>query len=478
MKCAEAEALFVDAGDERLELSQEVRLAGHLDGCTGCRERAATWRRLVPGMRGFAPEAPDAMRIRRMQIEIERRLAPAARGARGPREQWVRWSAALVLASAAALAVVWVRRPAEKQNSPVASGYGVVAGVDGELTVEGRRIAAETHLSADSHLALAAGHADLKLGRSAHVRLSGPARLGLEGTPTAIAVRLGSGQVDAEVAHRDPGETFAVVTSELRVEVRGTHFSVGAAPGKSWVRVDEGRVEVTLASGEHRFVSTGETLASSPPEEAPPPATEASEAGAPSEAPSPEPEEAAASSSPRCSEMRRLCESTALAVRESMRAGNQARALRQLGAVAGKLRAAHASPACGRVGVSACQDELGYLRAEALRGAGRRDAAIAAYRRLGGRAQPAAMRQNAFYAAAELEARRGHSARARADYQRALAAAPRGALAGESMLGAMDSAEALGDHAAAASLARRYLGGFPGGLGAVRARRIAGAEPP
>jgi tetratricopeptide (TPR) repeat protein len=176
--------------------------------------------------------------------------------------------------------------------------------------------------------------------------------------------------------------------------------------------------------------------------------------------------------------MRRLCESTALAARESMRAGDQGRALRQLGAVAGQLRAAHASPTCSRAGVAACQDELGYLRAEALRGAGRVAAAIAAYRRLGGRARPAVMRQNALYAAAELEARRGHAARARADYQRALAAAPRGALAGESMLGAMDSAEALGEHVAAASLARRYLAGFPAGLGAARARRIAGAERP
>jgi FecR-like protein len=477
MKCVEAEALFVDAGDGRLELSQEVRLAGHLDGCTGCRARAATWRSLVPGMRGFAPEAPDAMRIRRMQIEIERRLAPAARGARGSRERWVRWSAALVFASAAALALVWIRRPVGKPNAQAAPGYGVVAQVDGVLTVEGRRIAGEAHLAAGSHVALAAGHADLKLGRNARVRLSGPARMGLEGTPAALALRLDSGQVDAEVAHREPGETFAVITSELRVEVRGTHFSVGAAAGKSWVRVDEGRVEVTLASGEHRFVSTGETLASPPP-------TEAANTGTPGEEPAPEESPAPASApGPRespaaCSEIRRLCESTALAARESMRAGNQGRALRQLGAVAGRLRAAHASPSCSRAGVAACQDELGYLRAEALRGAGQVGAAIAAYRRLGGRAQPAAMRQNALYAAAELEARRGHAARARADYKRALAAAPRGALAGESMLGAMDSAEALGDHAAAASLARRYLAGFPAGLGAARARRIAGAERP
>jgi tetratricopeptide (TPR) repeat protein len=481
MKCAEAEALFVDAGDGRLDLSQEVRLAGHLDGCSGCRERAVVWRRLVPGMRGLAPEAPDAMRVRRMQIEIERRLAPVVRAPHGSRERWVRWSAALVFASAAALAVLWIRRPADKRIAQAETGYGVVAHIDGELTAEGRRLAPDSHLGADSHLALAAGRADLKLGRNAQVRLLGPARLGLEGTAKAIALRLLSGQVDAEVAHREADETFAVITPELRVEVRGTHFTVGAASGKSWVRVDEGRVEVTLASGEHRFVSTGETLASPSP---PAPATEASNVGAPSETPVPEENSPpAAPPSPRespaaCLEARRLCETTALAARESMRAGDQGRALRQLGAVAGPLRAAHAKSACGSAGVAACEDELGYLRAEALRGAGQIDGAIAAYQRLGGRAEPAPMRQNALYAAAELEARHGQTARARADYERALAVAPRGALAGESMLGAMDSAAALGDHAHAASLARRYLAAFPAGLGAARARRIAGGQRP
>ncbi len=455
MKCAEAEALFVDAGDERLELSQEVRLAGHLDGCAGCRERAATWRRLVPGMRGFAPQAPDAMRIRRMQIEIERRLAPAARARALVRASGGRAGRpALVFASAAALAVLWVRRPAQKQHSPVARGYGVVAQVDGELTVEGRRIATETHLTADSHLALAAGHADLKLGRSAHVRLSGPARLGLEGTPTAIALRLDSGQVDAEVAHRDPGETFAVVTSELRVEVRGTHFVVGAAPGKSWVRVDEGRVEVTLASGEHRFVSTGETLASPPPEEeAPPRRRRRREASAPSEAPSPEPEEASPASpleSPAaCSEMRkRLCQSDRAlpCATACLRAGNQARALRRWCSVAGaKLRAAHrpARPAVAP-GSARVEAELGYLRAEALRGAGHPD------RRGNRRLPPARWPGAAVGHAPERALRRGRARSA----ERAIRARPRRLpasaggrrraarrSAGESMLGAMDSAE-------------------------------------
>jgi len=42
----------------------------------------------------------------------------------------------------------------------------------------------------------------------------------------------------------------------------------------------------------------------------------------------------------------------------------------------------------------------------------------------------------------------------------------------------MNSAAALGDHAGAASLARRYLASFPAGLGAARARRIADGPHP
>jgi len=481
MKCVEAEALFVDAGDGRLDLSQEVRLAGHLDGCTGCRERAVMWRRLVPGMRGLAPDAPDAMRSRRMQIEIERRLAPVARGAHGSRERWVRWSAALVFASAAALALLWIRRPAAPGAE---AAYAVVARIDGALTVEGRPLDVASPVAGETRLALAGGgHADLKLARGADLKIAGPARVVLGGTPKAVAIRLESGDVTAEVAHRAPDETFAVVTPDLRVEVRGTRFSVVVSPGKSSVHVDEGRVEVALAGGEHRMVSTGETLAWPPTATATPTPTEATNA-APDVPPVPaENPSAATSASPRespaaCLEARRLCETTARAVRESMRAGKQGRALHQLSAVTSPLRAAHAKTACGRAGIAACEDELGYLRAEALRGAGQIDGAIAAYQRLGGRAEPAAMRQNALYAAAELEARHGQTARARADYERALSVAPRGALAGESMLGAMDTAAALGDHAAAAALARRYLAAFPAGIGAARARRVAAGQRP
>jgi tetratricopeptide (TPR) repeat protein len=157
-----------------------------------------------------------------------------------------------------------------------------------------------------------------------------------------------------------------------------------------------------------------------------------------------------------------------------MRAGDAARALRLVeGAMAARLDCVDTS-----AGASSCHDELRYLRAEALREDGRFDAAVAAYKALDHRGAPAAMRQNAFYAAAQLEQRLGRPTAARADFERALAAAPAGALREEALLGALDSATAAGEAGRASELARRYLEAFPAGLGATRARALATPSSP
>ena len=88
------------------------------------------------------------------------------------------------------------------------------------------------------------------------------------------------------------------------------------------------------------------------------------------------------------------------------------------------------------------------------------------------------MRQNALYAAAQIERRQGHLAAAAADFERALAAAPRGALHEEALVGAMESARAAGDTARARALAARYLEEFPRGLVAPAARKLVGDGHP
>jgi ferric-dicitrate binding protein FerR (iron transport regulator) len=449
--CVEIEAQLINAADGRLDPAASVRFHAHLEGCAACRERAALWRALTPAMRAAVPASPDAMATRRMQIEIERRMARQV--APAPARRWVTISAAGGLLAAAAFAALWLRPHAPPPPSPV--GYATLAHVAGGLSVGDRPTAAGSRVAVGAPLSLAPGASvELALDGGATLRLKGPARLALEGQTGAVAVRLASGRVEAAVAHRQPGQTFAVVTPDLRVEVRGTTFSVAKGPTGSRVEVSEGRVLVSFADGRSTFVAAGGSLDTAVHDEP---------------APAPPPGEGPPAA---CSEIARACQATTRAARASMRSRDAGHALRLI--ADGSRNAGEAT--CGR-DVVACQDELGYLRAEALNLRGQVAEAVAAYHALDKRGAPPAMRQNALYAAAQLERRQGRTAEARTDYERALAAAPRGALHEEALLGAMESAEAAGDAARAGALAGQYLDEFPNGRAASAARRLADARP-
>jgi hypothetical protein len=77
-------------------------------------------------------------------------------------------------------------------------------------------------------------------------------------------IRLDSGEICAEIAHRNLAEEgpLAVVAPQFKVVVVGTHFCVKAEPGLSTVSVTEGRVRVEHASGASAFVGAHETLRS------------------------------------------------------------------------------------------------------------------------------------------------------------------------------------------------------------------------
>jgi TolA-binding protein len=158
-----------------------------------------------------------------------------------------------------------------------------------------------------------------------------------------------------------------------------------------------------------------------------------------------------------------------------MREGGSERALRLIGEARREMRGAGAR--C-EASTAPCEDELRYLNAETLNQAGRLDDAAAAFRALDRRGAPGAMRQNALFAAAQIERRQGRMAAAAAGFERALAAAPRGALYEDALVGAMESARAAGEGARARALAARYLQEFPRGLAAPSARRIAGDGAP
>jgi outer membrane protein assembly factor BamD (BamD/ComL family) len=100
--------------------------------------------------------------------------------------------------------------------------------------------------------------------------------------------------------------------------------------------------------------------------------------------------------------------------------------------------------------------------------------AITAYRSLDRPGAPPAMRQNALFAAAELELRAGRKKAALRDFEAAIVASPEGALREDAMARAMDTAQAAGAMARAERAARRYLSSFPDGNAAGRARQILG----
>jgi hypothetical protein len=84
----------------------------------------------------------------------------------------------------------------------------------------------------------------------------------LEGETSEI--RLDSGEICAEIAHRNLAEEgpLAVIAPQFKVIVVGTHFCVKAQGGLSTVSVSEGRVRVEHVSGTSAFVGAHETLRS------------------------------------------------------------------------------------------------------------------------------------------------------------------------------------------------------------------------
>jgi ferric-dicitrate binding protein FerR (iron transport regulator) len=460
MTCGETEARLVDIVDGRLDPPTEMRVHAHLEGCAACRGKAELWRALLPGMRSLAPTPPTDLAARRLQVNVQRGLREPAAARRALPRLKAFLAGGLVLAGAAAALVMWLhaaRTPTT--TAEAAPPYATVKRIAGHTMTHGQALAVGAPLSTGAEIEVAAGAgAELGLDRGSTVRLAGPARLALAGTPRDVELRLADGTLEAEVAHRLANETFVVSTRDARVEVRGTRFRVTTGAAGSTVRVDEGSVAVRFADGSSRLVAAGEeatTIVAAPDELAPvdeAAATQAAQGGQ------------GGLEGPSCTGAAHRCQSAAREARESMRGGDSAGALR---IVAGATRTT-----CARE-VGACADELRYLRAEALRGTGRIDDAIAAYRGLTRGPATAAMRQNALYAAAELERRQGRMADARADYESALAAAPRGVLREEALIGAMESAALAGEHARAATLGQRYLSDFPRGRAAQTADRLA-----
>ena len=448
MNCRGFEGLMFEWLDGRVNAAIELRLRDHAEWCSSCRQALTRWQHGLPALRDLEPDSFSPLALRRIELAVERELAagPATPSAPPARWGW-RWGAIGALAAVATFGV-WFHLSREALP---AAPYGRLDMLSETVLVDGHRMPAGATLSSGGVLE-AVGPAELTLGRAARARVTGAARLALLGDARALHLRLERGQIDVTVGPRKTEESFAVETPDGHVEVRGTRFSVGFAEQGSWVRVAEGHVAAFRAGdAQAHEVNAGQTFWLAP---------EVVEEGATARAP--EPAVSPAVTEPSLPDR---CATATARARSAMRAGDPVRALHLV--EQGRASISDAAPASLR-----CRDELGYLRAEALRVAGRLSEAIAAYRRLDRPGAPPAMRQNALFVVGELEQRTGRHRAAHRDFTAALAAAPAGALREEAMARAMEVAWLAHDEGVARAKARRYLGEYPTGLAARRARRI------
>jgi ferric-dicitrate binding protein FerR (iron transport regulator)/outer membrane protein assembly factor BamD (BamD/ComL family) len=447
--CKATQSLLFEKTDGRLAAEVRAEMDAHLAICPHCKQAFATWTSALPRMRSLTPDEISAVSLRRMEGEILRDLHGTVRPVRPHWRRTLGFALAAGLVVAMGVGVLWMR-PATAQP------FARIQSLWGRVTLSGVAMTKDAAMGPGGVLEIAAeGEAAFLVGRGAEVRLVGPGRVAFDGSAKAPRLHLDSGRIFVQAAHREAGESFHVTTAHGRVEVKGTRFVVGYTAQGSYVHVDEGEV-MAYRKGEDKpwAVGTGSTFSlkqelneGAPPAPSAQPAVESA----------PEPRTCAKST----------CADESARARKAMRAGNPGRAVDIVDETRGTFE--NCAP------TSRCLDELGYLRAEALRQAGRLDSAVAAFKSLNRPGATRAMRQNALYAAAQLERKLGRGEDARQSLERAYAANPDGALSEEALSGLLELPENTDTNARVA--AERYLARFPQGMAAARARRILARTP-
>jgi hypothetical protein len=380
--CRKTQTLLFEKANGQLSADVRADMDAHLTICSHCKQIFAEWTSALPRLRSLSEDELSAVSLRRMENEVLRQLHGAARP-RSRRTLILAVAAGLVLATG--VGVVSMR-------SATSQPFARIQTMWGRVTLSGVAMTKGAAMGPGGVLEIAAeGEAAFLVGRGAEVRLVGPGRVAFDGTTKAPRLRLDGGRVFVQVAHREADESFHVTTAHGRVEVKGTRFVVGYSAGGSYVHVEEGEV-MAFRQGESKpwAVGIGSTFslkAEAPLAQISLPAVDSS--------PPAEPRICAKST----------CGEGGARARRAMRAANPSHAIEIVDEALGKVE--NCAP------TSRCLDELGYLRAEALRQAGRLDGAVTAFKSLNRAGATRAMRQNALYAAAQLERRLGRGEDAR-----------------------------------------------------------------
>jgi ferric-dicitrate binding protein FerR (iron transport regulator) len=241
---------------------------------------------LLAPLRDGAPEWERADPPERVPIDRDKviaRMMAAATIAPVEQTDRKRWFAGLAVAAVLAVAIGAVGVRKALTTTVASPAHLTITAIAGEVTVQGARrldIAAgiSARVAAGGDLTTAPqGEARIELD-GLELQVFGGTRVALaELEAPASALRLVAGKVRCRVPRLSPAQSFSVVTSDLRVVVHGTDFSVeippSGAPAGTTVHVDEGVVAVQHASGEITLAApqswTSPSIAE-PPAAAPP----------------------------------------------------------------------------------------------------------------------------------------------------------------------------------------------------------------
>jgi hypothetical protein len=251
----------------QLDAAARVELEAHAASCLACRAERARVESALAAMDVIADaDAPelawDALDARMHWIASSQSRRVTHVGS--PRPAWRRPLFIGLFACAAAALWLGVRpahapsrptanltppapaRPAPLAPAPAPAAplEGVVTLAAGAATLDGAPLVADAVVHAGSRLVTGDGTVHVQFGEHSGFVLEPRSVLELVAFDDGIVELRVEGAVGVEIAHRAPGQRFAVVAAGRRVEVRGTIFRVQSGAAGLDVACTRGRVAV------------------------------------------------------------------------------------------------------------------------------------------------------------------------------------------------------------------------------------------